>query len=170
MKNSSWIISLLIGFLLFPACEKSTDPMSVAKDTPISEENVYFYLSDSAGSEKTEFLEGEDIFFHFGVINSKRLPLNYTKGHGGPPIVSFVIFQNDSMIGYSDDGYAYTAEVVFSKILPNDTLEHSASWYSNPHHTDLLEKGSYYSTIHTYIWFDDFDLASLLDTVYFEIK
>lgn len=168
--NSSWLVLLQFGFLLFTACNKSIDPINFPKDRPITRDNVFFYLSDSTGNMTKEFLVGEDIFFHFGIINNRDSAMSYTKGHGGPPIVSFLIFESDSLIGYSDDGYLYPSIVTGGRISPHGTLTYSVSWYSNPFHSDTLESGSYYTTVHSYIWFDDFSLSSLLDTAYFEIR
>lgn len=156
----------MIAFCPGLGCKRVTDSLTMAPGS----KTVYYYLSDSTGIEKTEFLVGQDIFFHFGIINYQDSAMSYTKSHGGPPIASLVIFNNDSIIGYSDYGYAYPAIVISGRILPNDTLAYSTSWYSNPYHTDLLEKGNYYTTVSPYIWFADFNLTSFLDTVYFEIK
>lgn len=170
IMNSSWLVLLLFGCLLFGACNKSTDPINFLKDKPITGEDAYYYLSDSSGNLKAEFLLGEDIFFHFGIINNQDSVVTYTKGHGGPPVVSFVIFNGDSLIGYSDDGYVYPAVLGGGMIAPHDTLEYSVSWYSNPFHTDTIEGGSYYTTVYPYIWFEDFNISSLLDTLVFEVR
>jgi hypothetical protein len=168
MKKYLFILLILV-FCLYTGCERSTDYIGNTKNIQTINDNVYYYLSDSIGSIQTQFLVGQDIFFNFGIINKQDSVLNYTKGHGGPPIVSFVIFKSDSIFGISDYGYAYPAIVVGGKIQPNDTLEYSVSWYLNPYHPNILVSGKYYTTIHPYIWFDDFNLSSYLDTVYFEI-
>lgn len=134
-----------------------------------SDNTVYFYLSDSLGDIKTNFQVNQDVFFNFGIINNQDTVLYYTKGHGAPPIVRFVVFKDDTVFGSSDEGYSYIAIVVGGQIPPHDTLKYSESWYSNPYHQNNLEVGSYYTIVDPYIWFDDFDILSLLDTVYFEI-
>ena len=102
MKFLLILISIIFSLYVLAVCSKSTEPISLIKDKPITNENVYYYLSDSTGNKMSEFLVGEDIFFHFGIINNQNSDISYTKGHGGPPITSFAIFNNDSIIGYSD--------------------------------------------------------------------
>ena len=168
MKKYLFIL-FAVGLSIYSGCIKSTDSIVTEANTQILNENIYFYLSDSSGVMQEKFYTGQDIFLNFGIINNQNSVLNYTKGHGGPPIVSFFIFKGDSIFGISDEGYSYPAIVVGGKIPPNDTLEYSVSWYSNPYHQNILESGKYYTTIHPYIWFDDFNISSYLDTVYFEI-
>ena len=162
----------IIVFLL--GCEKSTDYLKGIKgntngNTNNSDDFVYFYLSDSLGNIQTQFNLYQDIFFHFGIINNQDSSLDYTKSHGGPPVVSFQIYKGDSLFGSSDEGYAYPAVVLPGVIASGDTLINSVSWKSNPYHENTLETGQYYTIIYPYIWFDDFILASYLDTMHFEI-
>ncbi len=161
MKKYLYIFSLLILYLFCLNCQEETDFPN--------NNTVYFYLSDSLENIKTNFYVNQDVFFHFGIINNQDSVLYYTKGHGAPPIVRFVIFKDDTVFGSSDEGYSYIAIVVGGQIPPHDTLKYSVSWYSNPYHQNNLEVGNYYTTVYPYILFDDFDLLSLLDTVYFEI-
>lgn len=136
---------------------------------PNKNNTAYFYLSDSLQNKQTKFDLNQDVFFHFGIVNNQDSALNFTKGHGGPPIVSFVIYKNDSIWGRSDEGYAYPAIVVPGQIEPHDTLKFLTSWYSNPFHENGLTSGNYYTIVNPYISFEYFNLSSHLDTVYFEI-
>ena len=159
---------LLICFQI--GCKRSTEPIVGIKDTHTTKNNtVYFYLSDTLGNYKTQFQTEEDIIFNFGVINNLDTVVTFTKGHGGTPIVSFLVFKGDSLFGISDEGYLYPAIVIGGAIVPNDTLKYSASWHENPFHQNKLEIGKYCTTISPYIWLDDFNLDSHLDTIYFEI-
>ena len=167
MKKYLFILSIFV-FCLYTGCERSTDYISNTKNIQTINDKVYYYLSDSIGSTQTQFLVGQDIFFNFGIINKQNSVLNYTKGHGGPPL-SYIIFKGDSVFGSSSDGYCYPAIICLGEIQLNDTLKYYDSWYSNPFHPNILVSGKYYTTIQPYIWFDDFNLSSYLDTVYFEI-
>jgi hypothetical protein len=169
------LLTFLSFFIFLIKCEKSTDSLTTSQNntkgnTNNSDDFVYFYLSDSLGNIKTQFPLHQDIIFHFGIINNRDSTLHYTKGHSGPPAVSFHVYHDDTLFGFSDEGYAYPAVVLPGAILPGDTLINSVSWKSNPYHQNTFKSGRYSSTIYPYIWFDDFNIYSYLDTIDFEIK
>ena len=167
------MIKLVLGFfivvMVFAGCERSYDPDTQNIQRAYKVFDAYFNVSDSLGNIKTEFQLDQDIIFNFGVINNRDAALPYTKSHGGPPIVSFVIFHNDEVIGTSDEGYGYPAVVMNGDIAPNDSLTTSVSWNSNPFHENTLVIGDYYAIVQPYIGFEDFELTTALDTVFFKI-
>ena len=128
----------------------------------------YSYVADSAGVLQTVFTVEQDVFFHFGMINSGDAPQGYARAHGGPPIVLFEVFKNDSLVGTSDDGCDYPAEVVPGELAPGDTLQYFTSWYSNEHH-DSLTVGSYFTRIRSYFYLEEIVPLARLDSIDFEI-
>jgi hypothetical protein len=172
MKKILYISSILLIYT-YTSCNISSDILNNTQNNHLinnaNNDTVYFYLSDTVGNMQTKFELEEDIIFNFGVINNSDTNMTFTKVHGGTSIVSFYVFKGDSLFGISDEDYVYTAIIVGGAIFPHDTLEYSESWYSNPYHQNKFETGKYYTTIHPYIWFDNFNLNCYLDTVYFEI-
>ena len=154
----------LLGTLLLSDCQKSITPVS------IEGVDVRFYLSDSVGSVKYSFTQGENIYFHFEIKNNRSDDLHYRVSHGGPSVVNFLIYRSGRLIGTTDDGYSFPAIVVPGSIKAGKTLEYKTSWYSNPYHKDsLLNAGSYTVKIDPYIRFTDFDLKKNLKTITFTV-
>ena len=156
---------LLIGLLFVSGCKKILAPLKEQ-----SEVKVAFFVSDSAGNQKSVFAKGENIYFHFKITNNRSEDLKYTKSHGGPPIVSFLLYKNNQLVGTTDDGYCFPAIVVGGKIKSGKALNYVTSWYGNPSHKSLLEAGSYSFEVKPYIRFDDFDLNEKLKIAHFSIR
>jgi len=128
----------------------------------------YSYVADSTGALQTVFPVKQDVFFHFGMINSGDAPQGYTIAHGAPPFVFFEVFKNDSLVGTSDDGYAYVAIIVPGELAPGDTLQYFTSWYSNEYH-DSLTVGSYFTRIKSHFYLEDIVPFTCLDSLDFEV-
>ena len=166
------LLFLLIIFIscFSTSCKKTTDSVvNTSNNQPIVNE-VYYFLSDSNGNVQSQFTVGQDIFFNFGIINKQDTAITYSISHGGYHVVSFKIFKNNSVVGYSDDQISNPLTIVADEIQPQDTLEFTCSWYSNPYHTRILMDGEYYVTLRPFLSFTDFNLLNYLDTIYFEIK
>ncbi len=156
---------LLIGLLFVSGCKKILAPL-----VEQNEVKVAFFVSDSVGNQKSVFAKGENIYFHFKITNNRSKDLKYTKSHGGPPIVNFLLYKNNQLVGTTDDGYCFPAIVVGGKIKPGKSLNYVTSWYGNPSHKSLLEAGNYSFEVEPYIRFDDFDLNEKLKIIHFSIR
>jgi len=172
MKKCVLLFSVVLFFFLNTGCRELYDYISNHQEMHHEPMDgaVLFFLSDSLENIKTGFHIREDVFFHFGIINHQDSVMHFTKSHGGPPVVRFVVYQQDRVFGSTDEGYAYPAIVTRGQIAPHDTLKYAISWYSNPYHENDLEPGDYYTVPDPYIRFDDFDIAGHLDTLCFEIR
>lgn len=162
IRNRKVSILLVVLLLAHFSCTGTTDSKSNR------EIELYFYLTDSIGTEKTIFDPEENIFFHFGIINTGNRVEDFTKGDSGPA-VSFIIQTNDSLIGTSNDGYDYTQALVYGKLAPGDTISHSVSWYSNSQH-DSLGVGNYCLNLKSNVYMLNLRTSTYPDSIIFQIQ
>jgi hypothetical protein len=165
------LVKFIIPVILFSlwTCERSTDFNSETNDEKFVIDTVYYFLSDSLRVKKSLFTFGEDIFYNFGVINQFDSTIIYQNSHCVPPIASFRIYHNDTLYGKSDEGYGYGQVQCIWELEPGDTVKYYYSWYSHPYHKNELISGEYFAIIKPYIRFEDFNIGSYLDTIYFDI-
>ena len=166
------ILKLMIFFSISISlslnCGKTQKIIDNKSDDNDDNMEYYSYLADSTGMLQTVFTVKQDVFFHFGMINRGTMPQEFTKVHGGPPIVLFSVFKNDSLVGTSDDGYYYPAVMLPGELAPGDTLQYFTSWYSNDYH-DSLTVGTYFTKIIPYFYLEDIAPSVCLDSIHFEI-
>lgn len=126
-----------------------------------------FYLADSTGQEEINFYIGQDIYFHYSIINHTGKIQNYAIKHSGP-FASFEVFQNDSLIGTSDDGLYYIQVIIERKLSSGDTLQSVYSWYTNKYHS-ILPAGEYFARAKPNLWIDDIYPSSYSEKINFVI-
>ncbi len=160
---------LIIAYGVLVNCDNLSRSIDEKNGLLSHDEPVYFYLSDTNRYRTINFQENEDIVFHFGIVNHKDSTLSYHVIHGGP-IAGFLVYQNDTLVGTSDDGYAYPAVIISGELPAKDTLQYSVSWYSNPYHPKKLTSGNYQATVSPYVYFEDLALYLLPDTILFKIQ
>ena len=154
------ILTIIISLNLF--CRRVTEATSAFRI------EHFFYPADSTEKPKTAFTTKQDIFFHFGIINTGNMTQKYEKSHGGTPLASFEIFKGGSLVATSDDGYDYGAVIVPGELAPGDTLKYSTSWNSNPFHNPL-PAGNYLVKLKPYIYIQNIVPSKYLDSINLKI-
>lgn len=146
---------LAITLLLLSGCMNSNEPYS---------DNQFvtgFFLMNSTGAKTTTFAFGEDIFFHYSILNNSRTTQNYDIDEG--PFVTFELFQNDSLIGTTEDGLDWILRLITRNFLPADTLTRLTSWLSNRIHAKL-PPGEYEVWANPRLQFSEIETPSLKKT------
>jgi hypothetical protein len=95
-----------------------------------------FYLTDPSGARTTTFSVGQDIRFHYSILNPTAESQSYRKPDTGP-FVTFEVWQADSLIGTSDDGFEYAAVITEGSLMGGDTLLLDYNWFSVDLHKPL---------------------------------
>lgn len=145
-------LSLAIAIPLLVGCLNLNEP---ARNRGVA---VEFYLADSSSTRTTIFDIGEDIYFHYSILNNTGTTQDYAVSHSGP-FVSFKVFKADSLIGTSDDGFSYLAVAIYGKLLPGHALEWVYSWFSNENHS-ALPAGEYTAWATPNLWIHDIEPSS----------
>lgn len=130
-----WVLSILLMIVLTGCFLFSPE---YAQDCDV------FYLTDLDGNQTTSFSSSEDFYMMFNLLNNTNDSLPYGIPDSGPR-VRFYIYQNDSLVSYSESGY-YCSVVVFDTLAPGEYIQ---SYWKAPNRniplktSIVLEPGSY---------------------------
>ena len=159
------LIFVSISSMCILSCNKT---QTILKSESDDNMEYYFYVADSAGTLRTVFTVKQDVFFHFGMINTGDIPQDFTISDGGPTLVLFEVFKNNKLFGTSDDGASYAYVDAHGQLAPGDTLRYHASWYSNKFH-DSLTVGNYFTRVKSHFYIEDIVPFACIDSMSFEI-
>ena len=122
-----YILSIFILFTV-QSCIFDSNPFS---------ENVHvaFTLSDTAGTEKYVFNEGEEFVVHFKLENKSGEELTF---YTSMPIAAYEVLQGDSVIARSTDYMDYIAVMISGKIKDGDSFEDS---WKGPNSGGRIDEG-----------------------------
>ncbi len=144
--KKKWIISIF-AIAFFSGC------------LLFSPEYIYnadvFYLTDLDGNQSKTFSSGDDFYMMFNLFNHTNDSLPYGIPDSGPG-VRFYIYQNDSLVSYSESG-SYCAVVVFDTLAPGEYIQ---SYWKAPNRniptkTNIILSPGNYRAVATFPCFEE---------------
>lgn len=172
MKSDKIYQFFLITFLgMFGSILISCNDINNSNDNFIKE-NIYasFSIIDTNGVEKNRFHQGEDFILKFKVQNESGKDLHFTHGY---PIISFKIFNEDTVVVASTDYTMYIQPI--EKGIVHNNGNFSDEWKGPntlgrilENQKIILDVGFYRAKVYHGVFFDEYSIPPV-NNVEFEI-
>ncbi len=121
---------LLASLIFLLSCENSIN------SSKANEVSTKFLLKNSQDIDTTQFNFGQDINFRFAIENTSENSYSFINQDTGPFVI-FEVFNGDSLLGSSVDGFFYIPLIVEDTLKAGHTLTVEYNWLSVNLHTPL---------------------------------
>lgn len=136
-------------------------------DDNFIKENIYtsFSIVDTNGVEKTKFTQEEDFILKFRIQNKSGKELHFTHGY---PIISFSIFNDDTVVASSTDYTMYIQPIERGIVDNNESFFEE---WKGPNTLGrilenqkiILDAGLYKAKVYHGVFFDEYSVPQVND-------